>query len=237
MSRYGTLPGGRTLFVDLDGVLADFDGGFESLFRMTPHECCEVYGRSEMWRLIDSRGTFFQDLPEFEGTHRFYRQISYQHPIILTACPSSNYESVATQKRNWVRSQFGLEVAVLPVPDAKSKPYFMHRPGDILIDDYPKNIERWEAAGGVGILHEGDFNETLRRLNDSIHYIWPTNRSASGTSRAPSVVPQTTSPDTTTGTLTASPQAAATVNLPEEKPLRVTPAGTEEASPQPWNCS
>lgn len=39
----------------------------------------------------------------------------------------------------------------------------MARPGDILIDDLPRNIDDWRAAGGTGILHT-DARSTLRAL-------------------------------------------------------------------------
>jgi 5'(3')-deoxyribonucleotidase len=42
------------------------------------------------------------------------------------------------------------------------------RPGDILIDDRPSNIEEWRAAGGKAILHEGDVVATLFDLRSLV---------------------------------------------------------------------
>ena len=33
----------------------------------------------------------------------------------------------------------------------------------ILIDDFASNIKRWEAAGGIGILHK-NANDTIQQL-------------------------------------------------------------------------
>lgn len=67
---------------------------------------------------------------------------------------------------------------------------------------------------------------------------WLKTRLASGTSRVPSAGQPTTSPATTTDTPIASPLGAATVNLPEEKPLRVRAGDPDEPrASQPWNCS
>src|SRR5687768_1983918 len=75
---------GRTLFVDLDGVLADFDGGFLKLFGFDNRAVEDDL----MWSNINAYGTFFQDLPAFAGAVGFYKSIAGLNPIILTACPA-----------------------------------------------------------------------------------------------------------------------------------------------------
>ena len=195
--KFGSLPRGATLFLDLDGVMADFDGAFPALFgvdhRTLPDE--------EMWRYINEYGTYFRDLPPCQGALRFYAAVRHLNPIILTACPPDRYADVAAQKRAWVREHLGDDVPVLPVQGGKAKPFFMHRPGDILIDDFYRNIVRWNAAGGRGLLHTDDFTATAYHLED---LLWPTIRPASDTSPAPSAIRVTTSPDTTTATASAS---------------------------------
>jgi hypothetical protein len=89
------------------------------------------------------------------GAIEFFRTIEHLSPIILTACPKSNYAHVAGQKVAWVREHLSASVTVLPVLGGSSKPLFMHAQGDVLIDDYRRNTEAWEAAGGVAILHRG----------------------------------------------------------------------------------
>ena len=41
---------------------------------------------------------------------------------------------------------------------------FLAGEGRILIDDREQNIKDWENAGGVGIHHKGNFDETLKAL-------------------------------------------------------------------------
>lgn len=106
-----------------------------------------------MWAHINAHPTFFRDLPLMAGAIEFFRSIEAMPPIILTACPKSNYAHVARQKREWVREHLSPTVQVLPVMGSTNKPLFMHARGDILIDDYRRNTEAWEAEGGVAILH------------------------------------------------------------------------------------
>lgn len=147
------------LYLDLDGVMADFDGSFPRVFGLDHRDMAD----DAMWAKINSHPTFFRDLPPMAGAIDFFRSIEHLAPIILTACPKSSYAHVAGQKREWVRSHLGTGVTVLPVFGGASKPLFMHQPGDILIDDYRRNTEAWEGAGGVAILHR-DWETTRERL-------------------------------------------------------------------------
>lgn len=206
---FGVLPGGRTLFLDLDGVMADFDGGFPAKFgydhRAVPDEV--------MWAEIEKDGKFFRELPPCEGALHFFRYIERGcSPVILTACPHDKFADIAVQKRAWVREWLGSRVPIVFTVGGKTKHLYMHKPGDILIDDFPRNVERWNEAGGVGILHAGDFTATALALQGAL---WPKNLSASGTSRAPSADPETTSRVTTTATATAS-DASTTIPAPAE---------------------
>ena len=153
----------RRLYLDMDGVLADFDSHFPACFN------CDHYDmpKKEMWRHIYGKEDFFSTIPPFLGAREFVIEtikIAGHMPPILTACPSSNYHHVAKQKRLWVRNMISPLVEVLPVNGSESKPLFMHAEGDVLIDDWGKNCEAWEAAGGVAIKHEHNYGETLEKL-------------------------------------------------------------------------
>lgn len=155
--NWRTLP---RIYLDLDGVLADFDGAFPKFFGFDHR----IAGDEAMWEAINNYGTYFRDLPPCPGALEFYDRISPLNPMVLTACPPERYADVASQKRAWVREHLGPRPLVLPVQGSKAKPLFMHAPGDILIDDFPANIARWEKAGGRGILHTGDFAATREKL-------------------------------------------------------------------------
>lgn len=154
-------------FWDLDGFMFDFDGHFEDLFGHHP----KFYdgNKKTMWNMIYSVPNFFADLPLLPGAMAFYKEYEKKlRPMFLTSCPTSNYEEVARQKRVAVRKHFGYNTIMLPTNGSESKPLFMHRPGDVLIDDWGKNIRAWEAAGGVGIKHE-NFEQTATELEWLLH--------------------------------------------------------------------
>lgn len=147
------------LYLDLDGVMADFDRHFPNVFGVDHRSLAE----DALWERIHSHPSFFRDLPVCDGAVAFFDRYSYADPIILTACPRTNYQHVARQKREWVREHLSSRCTVLPVMGGRNKPLFMHAAGDILVDDFERNIQAWEKEGGLGILHK-NFSLTELKL-------------------------------------------------------------------------
>lgn len=158
------------LYLDMDGVLADFNAGFELLFGMRTETFRQMHGEQAddvMWPTINAHPDFFRDLPPCQGALEFFKGVRHLAPAILTACPKVNYPHVASLKREWVQQHLGHDITVLPVMGGRNKPLFMHSKGDILIDDHIKNINAWNAAGGIGILHNGVWARTMGALEQA----------------------------------------------------------------------
>ncbi|MCZ4500974.1 MAG: hypothetical protein JWQ74_3529 [Marmoricola sp.] len=148
------------LYLDLDGVMADFDAHFPATFGLDHRSLAD----DDMWGQINAHPSYFRDMPPCPGAKAFFDSISWLDPIILTACPKSNYAHVARQKRAWVREHLSTTSIILPVMGGRNKPLFMHAPGDILIDDFERNIIAWQDEGGRGIQH-ADFGTTGAALD------------------------------------------------------------------------
>lgn len=149
----------RRTYLDLDGVMADLDQAFFNMHGVYPNGMPD----KQFWPMVNQNPTFFADLPMCPGAAAFFETLKFFNikPIILTACPNSDYQRVAVQKRAWVSKNLGPDLTVLPVNGSKNKWLFMHQKGDILIDDYHHSIDPWVAAGGVGVLH-CNFEDTWR---------------------------------------------------------------------------
>lgn len=152
----------RRLYLDLDGVMADFDAYFPQLFGVDHRDQAD----ETMWAMINSHPAFFRTMPLCPGAKEFFDSVEYLTPSILTACPKSDYANVASQKRGWVREHLSARVTVLPVQGGRAKPLFMHQPGDVLVDDFERNCEAWEAAGGIAIHHTGDLDASYKRIRE-----------------------------------------------------------------------
>lgn len=148
----------RRIFIDMDGVLADFDGSFLSTFGKTCEDC---ESKNEMWRLIHGHDEFFYNLPKMQGADDLFRacesiwDYGKDSPIaILTSAGSSDFMHVAQQKRRWIHDNINRNVLVITVKDGLDKAAFVQNNGDILIDDWGKNCAAWQAVGGMAIKYE-----------------------------------------------------------------------------------
>ena|SRR5688500_3079300 len=159
------------IFVDQDGPLADFNTGFQQRFGIDP--LTFPAGDKRMWKLVYSVEDFFLSLPVVKGAKEFLDFLHWDYGqedfAVLTACPASSYFDVARQKKQWITTHFpGYFDMVLPSYGSASKPAYIQRPGDVLIDDWDKNIKAWEEHGGKGILFDGDWDKVKEQLNE--HY-------------------------------------------------------------------
>jgi hypothetical protein len=150
----------RLIHLDLDGVLADFRKGFVAKTGLVPEEC----STDEMWSRIAAVQKFFLQLDvTADGLRLFAFAQMLGEVRILTATPRrTTHPTAEVEKRQWAAIHFG-DVPVTVVQYARQKAD-QARPGDILIDDSPENIRRWNAAGGLGIVHTG-FDNTVEEAN------------------------------------------------------------------------
>lgn len=155
-----------TLFVDMDGVLADFDRGIYELCGKRPH----AMEKKEVWATIhkqyDQGKFFFKHLPLMADALELWSNLELYNPIILTATGHS-IPTAELEKKWWANLHFP-KTMVLTVEDGADKVKFVQtRPQAILIDDRSKAIDPWIEAGGIGILHTSA-NQTLKELVEAI---------------------------------------------------------------------
>jgi hypothetical protein len=96
------------VYVDLDGVLCDFEHGVRSIFpEMTESMSLQDLERHDMWRRISSQASFFNTLPWAKGGKELWDAVRHLNPDILTGVPASFAESRA-EKFEWcARELFG----------------------------------------------------------------------------------------------------------------------------------
>ena len=136
------------LFLDCDGVLADFDRAAKKLFAMPPRQAEEELGSRQFWARIHAQKTFYRNLPLKRDARPLFDAVAHLHPIILTGCPIGGWAE--PQKVEWAAEHFpGTEIIT-----CMSREKYLHmQPGDVLVDDYLKYSDRWEEAGGIFIHH------------------------------------------------------------------------------------
>lgn len=182
------------IYLDLDGVLADYDAGIRGKgFNIDPSlkNKLNVSGtnnplKRQMHESI--KGTdFYQYLPTLRGAKRIWSACLPADPIVLTAAPKFGateddyylnpyWLGAAYHKRRFVEYTF---FSNHTMPDDRficttsaRKQEFMdrkHSRHQILIDDRFMNCFRWASHGGFAILHT-DFETTLARLSEYVEH-------------------------------------------------------------------
>lgn len=156
-----------TVAIDLDGVLADFEGMVVSITGKTP----EQLTKDEMWRSI-GRYTkhvepFFENLSVMHDAFELVRYIdaTFERYFFLTATGPDR--KVAEQKKKWVAKVLSPVLPVITVERSKDKAEYA-TPTRILIDDRSKSTIPWEEAGGIAILHKNS-RKTINTLEEIIN--------------------------------------------------------------------
>lgn len=150
------------IYLDLDGVMADFEKHFKDYFGSEPSD----FDDGTMWKMINGYEDFYANLPMMPNANKLFKFLidTFGDVTILSACPRSNYKNAAMQKRQWVYENITDDVTVIPMMGGKNKGLFMHSPGDILIDDMKKNCEAWKDFGGIAIQYN-NYEQTVNELS------------------------------------------------------------------------
>lgn len=148
------------IFVDMDGVLTDFDSHARAQGKY--HDDGRVN-----WDAIGYG--WWVSMPAFDGAKKFYEDLKAHGNVRILTSPALSADCYRG-KAEWVerfwpeRGKFALRDLII-CPSTKR---FMAKLNHILIDDRQTNIDEWTAAGGIGILHTGDFADTLKRVKQAV---------------------------------------------------------------------
>jgi hypothetical protein len=167
------------IYCDLDGVLVDFNRGFEKLDAnadsLSPTKYEKEHGLEKMWKIVDDEGdSFWANLRWMKDGRALWDYIQQYDPIILSS-PSRSKHSI-NGKVKWIERNLGISQDRPTTSSKKWEPEsriilsrnkykFAKGPNDILIDDTKAKIDKWVEAGGTGVLHT-DSTDTIRVLEE-----------------------------------------------------------------------
>ncbi|MBR1797628.1 MAG: hypothetical protein IJ757_06440 [Clostridiales bacterium] len=156
------------VYIDMDGVLVDFEGGVEKLLGIVPPGGKRPEEEDRlMWKRMKTYEHFYDRLEPMPGAidmfNRLYERFG-DNLEVLTGIPKPERGilTAAEDKTNWVHRVLSKEIKVNPVR-RRDKYLFCKGKEYILIDDLKDNIEAWEKAGGTGILHISP-DDTMKKI-------------------------------------------------------------------------
>lgn len=173
-----------TLYLDMDGVLADFNTAARELINATKseEERAAQVGRwpEHEWRKIVEQDNFYRILPKMpladelvELAVRFRDNLDYDVKI-LTAIPQGNdMPECFHDKIDWINEHYGQHnFRVHFGPYSKDKQHHCRNKDDILVDDRTSNCNEWRAAGGTAVqVKPGEYRQALIELETLFHQL------------------------------------------------------------------
>ena len=168
------------IFCDLDGVLVDFDAGYEKLTGVKTHHA-DRQGSQHFWDLYRdslklkgiSAREYWENLPWMPDGPKMWNYISGYNPYVLTA-PAVDFTIPKPEryrithnesmqgKTEWVKRLDNMKRMYFAASSFKQQYSGQNK---ILIDDRQPTIDAWNSKGGIGIFHTSADN-TIKQLQE-----------------------------------------------------------------------
>ncbi len=149
------------VYLDMDGVIADFFGGVERLYGVEHWKQLTSDKTKDLRQDVIDRiaGTdFFAHLPKFNTADSLIEMIKKftggQYSILTSPLRGDN-ENSGYYKKVWIGKNIEKPDDII-VTGRKESYATKNGIANILIDDRPINIDKWQAKGGYGILYQAN---------------------------------------------------------------------------------
>lgn len=153
------------VFVDMDGVLADFFGAWKKLVGKDWRNIDDI---DDALQRIRDKDDFWLKIPKTTNAINLLSLIKkLKGKYNILSAPLANDPNSEPHKRQWIAKNLkAFPPSKVYITADKSK--FATQPDgtpNILIDDFGQNVNKWQAAGGVGFKHKDHkFERTVKNL-------------------------------------------------------------------------
>ena len=156
------------IYLDMDGVLADFDKRYRELFGEPPAKTSKKLWQKNWENFIS--GEHFKTLDWHSNGEKLYRGVSkyasennIKIEILTSASSEFMIDNIAYQKRRWLLDRNIKHRYAHVVPGKRFKKEFAD-PTKLIIDDTESVILQFRGNGGHAIHHLGSAEQTLECL-------------------------------------------------------------------------
>ena len=162
----GEIASATEIYVDMDGVLADFFGDWAKLMGVDSFR--DIKDVEQALEKIKNTDDFWLNLPLTDNAKdllNLIKQVKGEYSICSSPLPGD--KNSVPHKREWIKKNLSFfppkEIII-----THNKPQFAKQKDgtpNILIDDYGVNVGAWEAAGGIGFKHKDHkFERTAKAI-------------------------------------------------------------------------
>ncbi len=168
------MDGKPKVYLDMDGVLADFFGGVEKMYgvehwkQLTNDKTKDL--KAEVINRITGTDSF-ATLHKFDSADELIsmvKEFTGGNFSINTSPLRGDHENSSKYKKLWISNNIEQpdEIIVTGRKESYAKDKGTGTP-NILIDDRPVNIQRWQGAGGYGILYQAN-RDSLTKVKQAL---------------------------------------------------------------------
>lgn len=162
------------VLLDVDGVLADFltpaiqilnthSGHLYTPDHLQDWDVFSLYPRAceKPFYAACSEPGFCRGLSVIEGSAWFVEELFRLSDVFVVTSPMNLSPTWAWEREQWLMEHFGIPSHKVIHTSAKHVCL-----GDVLIDDRPANVDRWQRAHptGVGLLWDAPYNRQVTHL-------------------------------------------------------------------------
>lgn len=165
------------LYLDMDGVLVDFESGFQVISKgQRSNQVYQQYGPKIIQRYILSVGPeFWANLEWIHGGQELWKEARklFKSINILSSAGTSDPEkgkTVIEGKKQWLKKNMSeMPESNIFIVYGKHRKQEFATENSILVDDLSDTIRSWNTKGGTGILHKAsNYKKTIDELRDVV---------------------------------------------------------------------
>jgi 5'-nucleotidase len=157
------------LYIDQDGVLADFDAAI----KLHLGGSCEEVGDDRIAAEVPKIKDFWINIPPKQDFMRLWEFVQPFNPCILTASANWDRDRCVESKPIWLMKHLpNLIPENIRVVRRSEKAHYALRYANqpnVLVDDFTVNTSEWARAGGVPVLHLSA-SQSVRELKKLRNY-------------------------------------------------------------------
>ena len=153
------------VFVDMDGVLADFFGEWKKLIGSDWRKVKDIEPALQKIRDTEDFWLDLPLLPQAKNLLGMIKDLKGSYTILSSPLPDD--PNSEPHKREWIDKHLSFFPPEKVIITHNKTPYATNNDGspNILIDDFGQNVNKWEAAGGVGFKHKDHkFERTAKAI-------------------------------------------------------------------------
>jgi len=156
------------VYLDMDGVLADFFGEWARLAKVDHYK--DINNAEETLQLVRDHPTFWVDLPLLPNARALIKTVIEKYgEYRICSKPLENDARSKPGKMEWIHKNLSDMMPVEVILTANKAAFATQNSiPSILVDDYGVNINSWKAAGGIGIKYDDSAFPKVANILSSI---------------------------------------------------------------------